>query len=216
MNATMNMPPPSARVRSPWRSVAGTIGLTVLLAGCYFPASFDAEIEISRSGLYKMSFDGYIVDLNHYREFIEEKIKPGDEKDKERQKTVLGDFNRNRGTISADYFGKGAYKLNWTQGGDLISSGQVTFFRRNEDIFTIVYDKNKGTMSVRGKFIRTVDRPRLTNIGLTMKGVLRVKTDARVLNHNAQKVTDQGAIKIYGWRINSVNDPTPKMVLALR
>ena len=198
------------------RSLSLLAGLTLALSACYFPASFDAEIELSRTGLYKISFDGYIVELNHYRDFIEEKIKAGDAKDKERQKIVLGDFNRNRGTINAEYFGKGAYKLKWTQGGDIVGSGQVTFFRRNEDMFTIVYDKDKGTMSVRGKFIRTVDRPRLTNMGLSMKGVLRIKTDAQVLNHNAQKVTDQGAIKIYGWRINSVNDPTPKMVLALR
>lgn len=190
--------------------------LMLLLTGCYFPGSFDAEIEISRNGLYKMSFDGYIVELNHYRDLASGKIKPGDKRDKERQETVLRDFNRDSRTKSSSYYQQGAYQVNWSMGGDLLKTTQIMFLRRNSNMFSIIYDKDEFTMTVRGKFVSKKDKDRLEALGITMQGVLRIKTDARVLSHNANLVTKQGPVTIYGWRINNLRDPAPKLVATLR
>ena len=46
----------------------------LMLTGCYLPASFDAELELSRTGLYKMSFDGFIVEVGLYNEIRLNKI----------------------------------------------------------------------------------------------------------------------------------------------
>ena len=48
----------------PFKQFAGLILVVIFLTGCYLPASFDAEIELSRTGLYKMKFDGFIVEMN--------------------------------------------------------------------------------------------------------------------------------------------------------
>ena len=202
--------------RSKLRRYLPLVAAAVLLGGCYFPGSFDAEIELSRNGLYKMSFDGYIVELNHYNDLRQKKIVPGDKRDKERIATVLRDFKRDGATKLAEYFQQGAYHVQWSKGGDIIRLRQIAFFRRNENMFSITFDKDKLTMTVRGKYIRKVDQKRLEDIGLNMQGVLRIKTDAPVVSHTATKVTKQGPITIYGWRINSMKDPSPKMVVLLR
>ena len=46
---------------------------------------------------------------------------------------------------------------------------------------------------------------------------LRVKTDARVVSHNATSVTKNGARgQTYAWKIKSVFDPPPRLVIATR
>ena len=203
-------------VRSRLRRFAPLAVLTVLLTGCYFPGSFDAEIEVSRTGLYKLSFDGYLVELNHYRDLSGGKIVPGDQRDNERKATVLRDLNRDSRTESASYYQQGAYKVKWSMGGDLLKNPLIVFLRRNQNMFSVAYDKDKFTMTVRGKFVSKGDKDRLEAMGINMQGVLRIKTDARVLSHNANKVTKQGLVTIYGWRINSIRDPAPKLVAILR
>lgn len=91
---------------------------------------------------------------------------------------------------------------------------QVVLFGRNENIISITYNKDKSTMTVRGKCIKKQDANRLAKMGLdVVRGFIQMKTDGQVLEHNAHKVTEKGAIKIYGWEIKSVFDRAPKMVL---
>ena len=53
-------------------------------------------------------------------------------------------------------------------------------------------------------------------MGLDVKGVIRIKTDAKVLSHNAQKTFKEGGVTVYGWRLKSVFDRAPKMEVVLR
>jgi len=104
----------------------------------------------------------------------------------------------------------------WQKSGDFTKSKFVSFFRRNENMLSITYSKEKGTVTVRGKPIGKIDAKRLLKMGLNMKGFLQIKTDARVVEHNAAKVTDKSITKIYGWGITSVNDPSPVLVISRR
>jgi len=186
-----------------------------LLGGCYLPGTFDAAIEISRTGLYKLSYDGYIIDLNIYRDIVEKKLPPKTVKPK--IDIVLADFKRDKGTKLIRYFDKGAFQVRWSKGGDLVKARQVVFFRRNENIFSITYNKDKSTMTVRGKYIKKQDANRLAKMGLdVVRGFIQVKTDGQVLEHNAHKITDKGAVKIHGWEIKSIFDRAPKLVVLLR
>jgi hypothetical protein len=184
----------------------------VLLASCYLPGSFDAEIELSRTGLYKMSFDGYIVDVNLYNDIRENKLKPEEEQAKAER--IVADFKRDRDTKEVSYFGKGAFKVVWSKSGDIIKSRSVTFFRRNENMLSISYVEDERTITLAGKYIKKDDAERLIQMGLNVQGVLRIKTDGRVEGHNATKVTKDGLVTVYGWRLTSVTDPSPKMKVA--
>ena len=184
------------------------------LSGCYLPASFDAELELSRTGLYKMSFDGFIVSTGLYNDIRENKIDKAAAEEK--VTVVLRDFKRDSSTKSVSHFGKGAFKVAWSKNGDIIRSRQVTFFRRNENMLSISYNKNTGRIALAGRYISKKNGDRIQAMGLDVKGVIRIKTDAKVLSHNAQKTFKEGAVTVYFWELKSVYDKAPKMEVVLR
>ena len=186
----------------------------LVLSGCYLPASFDAELELSRTGLYKMSFDGFIVETGLYNEIRLNKI--DQEKIQEKIATILRDFKRDSSTKSVSHFGKGAFKVNWVKSGDIIRSRQVMCFRRNENMLSISFNKNTGRIGLAGRYIQKKDGDRIQAMGLDVKGVIRIKTDAKVLSHNAQKTFKEGAVTVYFWELKSVYDRAPKMEVVLR
>ena len=61
----------------------------------------------------------------------------------------------------------------------------VTFLRRNELMITIKYVKETGLITIQANPIAKSTAQRLLDNGLNMQGQLRVKTDLRVVNHNA-------------------------------
>jgi hypothetical protein len=87
----------------------------VFLSSCYLPSSFDAEMELSRQGLYKITFDGYIVDLNIFRNLRDKKYKEGSEEAKIKVKAVIDDFKRDKATKSVSYFVNRRIKLEVSQ-----------------------------------------------------------------------------------------------------
>lgn len=198
-----------------FRKFALLVSAILILSGCYLPASFDAEMELSRTGLYKMSFDGYIVDLNIYQSMRSKKLKVGSPELKEKIQKVIDDFERDTSTKSVSYFKQGAFKVNWSKGGDIIKARQVMFFRRNENMLSITFDKKKATIMLKGKYIKSQDAARLEQLGLTVQGVIRIKTDAKVVTHNAQKIWNEGSVKFYGWRLNSIRDKPPLLIVSL-
>lgn len=199
-----------------WKTRILPFVLVAALSGCYLPGSFDAEIELSRNGFYKMDFNGYIVDLTLYNQLRTGELQPSEKATQDKIDSVINDFKRDRATKEASYFGRGAFRVHWTKSGDLIRSKFVTFFRRNQNMLSLTYSEEKFTLTVRSRHIKKQDLDRLEQMGVGMQGVLRIKTDARIIEHNATQVTDQGLIKIYGWRINSLRDPAVKLVAALR
>ena len=203
------------RCKMLFRKFALLVPAILILSGCYLPASFDAEMELSRTGLYKMSFDGYIVDLNIYKSMRSKKLKVDSPEFKEKIQKIIDDFERDTSTKSVSYFKQGAFKVNWSKGGDIIKARQVMFFRRNENMLSITYDKKKATIMLKGKYIKSQDAARLEQLGLTVQGVIRIKTDAKVVTHNAQKIWNEGSVKFYGWRLNSIRDKPPLLIVSL-
>jgi hypothetical protein len=187
----------------------------VFLSSCYLPASFDAEMEISRNGLYKISFDGYIVDLNIYRKLSSKELTEGSKELKVKTDLIVADFKRDSDTRSVSYYRQGAFKVNWVKGGDIIKTRQAMFFRRNENIFSVTYNKEKAIITLKGKYIKKQDAERFEQMGLSLKGVVRIKTDAKVITHNAQKVWTEGLVKFYGWRLESIRDKPPLLIVSL-
>ena len=190
------------------------LALLVLLTGCYLPARFAAEIEISRNGFYKMDFEGFVVEAYFYRDLQDGKLTQKQVNDK--IEAILGDFERDGATKDASYFGQGAFKVKWVKSGDLLRSRMVTFVRRNEEMLSLTYLKDKGVIRVRGRALSKEQKDRLAQMGLNMQGELKVTTDAEVIDHNATKVEKNGGVGVYTWTIQSIFDKTPQMVLALR
>ena len=200
------------RLFNPLRLLVVACVAIVALSSCYLPGSFDAEIELSRTGLYKMTFDGYIVDVQLYDDLRQNKLSKAQQDEK--IAAVIADFKRDGDTKEVSYYGQGAFKVIWQTNGDITRTKNVTFFRRNENMLSILYDEKESTITLQTKYIKKQDADRILAMGLNVQGVLRVKTDARIIKHNAQRVTKDGLTTIYGFRMTSLTDPSPRMQVA--
>jgi len=201
-------------------TVGGLLAAAVVLAACYLPVRFDAEIEVDRSGFYSMIFDGYVVSVPLYRDLAEGKAGPDDEQ--QRVAVLRRDLGRDKAFTEVVYHKHGIFKVHWARKDDLLRIGMVTFFRRNEAILSLKYLKNneylrsQGVIVMAGGDMSNTVRQQIADAGLDMTGEIRLITDARVLEHNATQVRDEAGNtgrKVYVWRIADLNAPVPRLVL---
>jgi hypothetical protein len=192
--------------------------MMVVLNGCYLPIFFDAEIEITRAGYFKMIFDGYLTKVELFDQLRKNEITAAEEK--EQIEVIRTDFTRSTSTKVFEYKNKGRFRVNWVREGDLTKVKTVTFYRRNENMLGISYNSKTGLIGVNGRSMTRDVRQRLADMGLAMRGEIRVITDAPVLRHNATKVKRNRSrgpnFKTYTWKIANIFAPTPSMSIALR
>jgi hypothetical protein len=189
----------------------GALFLMITLNGCYFPIRFDIEVDISRQGFYKIVFDGYIVHVALYQGLREGKINSAEEQKKVAD--VKTDITRDSAASEFRYFNKGRFRVHWEKEGDITRQKFVTFMRRNASFFSIKYNKEKFTIELAGTSLSSSQKKQLRAIGLDMVGEIRIKTDGRVVKHNA---TQTGTpTKFYIWKIDGMSKPSPKMVISL-
>ena len=189
--------------------------LAAVLGGCYIPVRFDAEIELTRGGYYDMIFDGYMADVGLFDCINKGKISPAEERKK--VESIKTDITRDKSAKEFAYVEQGHFKINWRKSGDLIRARMVVFLRRNEKFFTIKYVKTTGLVSMEGVALAPSNAKKLFDMGLNSQGQIRVKTDAKVISHNATKIRDKNkAKKIYVWQIKSILDPVPRLTISLR
>ncbi len=214
---TLSGPCPAVAGPGRWRLAARALVLaaflTAALGGCYMPIRFDAEVEITRGGLYKLDFDGYLIWVPLYEGLRTGRISPDEEEEKVEQLTR--DLTRDTAVKDTGYFKQGRFRVRWRKSGDLLRAKSVIFLRRNEKIIGIKYVKTTGLITLQGAALGRSAVERLAAMGLDTKGELRVKTDARIVEHNATTVTGDEQ-KILTWKIESLFDPSPKLVLALQ
>ncbi len=192
--------------------------LVAILSGCYLPARFDMEIEIDRRGYYKMIFAGYMVDVGLYSDLKSGKVKGQGEVDA--VKLIQRDIERDPSASGFSYLRQGYFQMNWQREGDLLRARSVTFLRRNENIFSINYNKETRQINLLGRGLPKNQKDRLVQAGLNMTGEIRVITDTKVLGHNADEIKPFPArgprVSVYIWRIPNIYRPTPRMQITLR
>ncbi len=203
----------SARRRLAARVLVAAAFLAVALGGCYLPLRFDAEVKIMRGGYYEMDYDGYLVWVPLYEGLRTGKISPAEEEEKVAR--LMVDLTRDTAITDTRYFKLGRFRVRWKKSGDLLRAKSVTFLRRNETFIGIKYVKTTGLITLRGAGIGKSALKRLAAMGLDTEGELRVKTDLPIVEHNATTVTG-GQQKILTWKVKSLFDPPPKLVLELR
>lgn len=201
----------------PLAKITGLLAVLAIagfLASCYFPVRFDAEIEINRAGYYSMIFDGYLADVQLYKDLAQEKLSPAEEK--RRVEMVRNDFARDAAVTEFKYYKQGIFKVHWTKKGDLTRYNMVTFFQRNEAMLTLKYIEEKNIIVMSGASMSTSQRQQIADAGLNMTGEVRLITDAKVLSQNAteiRNVAGRAGTKMYIWRITDINSPSPRLVL---
>ncbi len=184
------------------------------LGSCYLPIKFDAEIEIDRAGYYSMIFDGYLAEVPLYEDVVGRKISAKEEQEK--VAILRRDFTRDSAVKEFKYYKQGVFKVHWEKTGDLLRDRMVTFARRNEAMLTLKYVKTSRLISVSSGGMSKSQRQQVLDTGLNITGEIRVITDAKVVKHNAtftQPAKHKPGRTMYVWRLKSVMDPSPSMVI---
>lgn len=193
------------------------LGVTaMLLASCYLPARFDAEIELDKAGYYSLKFDGYLADMGLYQGLKDGKISPEEEKTK--MAVIERDFARDSSTKEYQYFHDGHFRVKWERSGDLLKAKTVTFIRRNELILQLKYMEKAGYIILEGKSLTKDNRQRIQDMGLGMQGKIRVKTDLAIKSHNATTEKKDPRDKRFtwlAWDIASIMSPRPRAVFII-
>ena len=209
-------PPRTARVPRR-RAVVVLAGLVLLvLAGCYFPARFTAEITLARNGTFDAAYSGDLIWVPFYQRLRQGGLPPREEADQ--VALITTDLTRDAAVKSVRYLGHGRFHAEWREAGDLLAVKMVSFVRRDAPILVLKYLKDEKTITLAGYATSRANAERLTQLGLGDEaGVLRVRTDGVVREHNATTVAEEGGgVRLYTWRITGVTDPPPRLVIALR
>ena len=190
--------------------------LALVVSSCYLPAHFDTEIELDRAGYYNIKFDGYLADVGLFRGLRDGTISRAQETEK--IGVIERDFLRDANTKAFEYFREGHFKLNWERNGDLIEARTVTFIRRNEQIFQLKYMEKSGHVVFEGKSIAKQNRQRILDMGLDMKGQIRLKTDMPIKSDNAtskKKDPNNPRFTWLVWDVANVMSPFPRAVFII-
>jgi len=188
----------------------------VVLASCYLPARFDAEIELDKAGYYSLKFDGYMADVGLYQGLKDGKISR--EEEEKKIAVIDRDFARDASTKEFQYYREGHFRVKWERNGDLLKAKTVTFIRRNELILQLKYVENSGYIVMEGKSITKENRQRIQQMGLNMQGQIRIKTDMPIKSHNAtteKKDPRDPRFKWLAWDIASIMSPRPRAVFII-
>ncbi len=192
------------------RTVALLITATLLLAACYLPTQFTADVRISRSGDYTIDFVGRIASGPLLTALRTTNMDPREEREK--VDGVLADLRRDSGLQEVKYVGGGIFDIRYHRTGNLESQPAVTFIRNDSKIITITYIKTSGTVTVRGGTVPLSAQDRVRALNLDIRGIFRVHTLLPVKSHNAGLVS-QGELITYTWAISGLDGPPPKLVI---
>lgn len=194
-------------LRTATRSVAA-LAVLLVLSGCYLPDRFQLNMNIDKSGKYAFIYEGDLLAFNFLRKIGQNEVGPDD---KDEIAVYVQDLERDSGFTSVEYLGQARYAVKYKRQSNILEHPNFSFVRRNGSFMTIKRGED-GLIQVSGDKPNKQYRDELKAKGFQIRGVVRLWTNARVLDHNAQQVI-QGNPTQYVWDIQSFDQPTPKLTL---
>ncbi|WP_425407227.1 hypothetical protein [Hwanghaeella sp.] len=192
------------------RLTASIFGLAVLLllSGCYLPDRFQLSMNIDKGGKYAFIYEGDLVAFNFLRKIGQGEVRADDPEEIE---VYVQDLKRDSGFEEVIYLGQARYRVKYKRQSNILERGSFSFVRRNAP-FMVIKRGEDGLVRIEGDKPNKQYRDELVDKGFDTRGVVRLWTNARVLDHNAQQVI-QGNPTQYVWDIQSIQQPTPKLTL---
>lgn len=217
------------------KSIAVIVCL-LALNSCYLPTGYDLKIQILKDGRYAFEYEGDLIHLGFlqdigWKQMVEKGVEPSeqvreiwdarnvDEEDilafneDEKIDVYKRDLMRDKGFSEVRYKGQARYAVKYRYQGDINERPSYRFVRRNAWFLRIVRTA-PGVVELRSNKLPEDYRRELIAGGFDAWGRIRVWTDADVEFHNAGQVT-QGDLAVYTWDIRSMEDPAPRMVIAI-
>lgn len=199
-----------AFVRRALRAVGAIALVLPLLASCYLPDRFQSEIRLARTGEFGLYYKGDLTWLPLVKDLREGRVTQADLPEK--MVVLERDLVRDRSFSDVRATGPGTFSVEYNRVGKLARPDLVTFVRRNARIITMQTDEDGLVSLSASQAIKLIPPETIEQAGLNSRGLLRVTTNARVLEHNADSVRPgpQGFM-LYDWKINGVRGQEPRM-----
>ncbi len=196
-----------AKAKRAWLALAAA---AAILAACYVPDKFKAEVRVSDTGDYALSFYGDLIWAPLFRD-IQRGDVPAD-KIPEKVEELRKDLARDPGFKTIESLGQGRFHVVYQREGHLQPVDLVTFVRRNAIVLQLKATAD-GKVALDGAAIKPSDANTLTSMGLSLQGEFRLLTGAQVLSHNATKTTLYQGYPVYIWTIDNAFSPFPHLVM---
>ena len=190
------------------------LALCFLTLSCYSPDEFVGEVIIDKNGNFIMTYIGDLIWVPLHREIALGKV-PEDKMD-EKIQNLVNDLGRDKNFIEVTPKGDARFFVKYKRMGRIVGTGQVTFVRRDSALMMVRTTADE-TTTFKGISMNPTKLKQFEEVDLSARGIFRVITDAPIIETNAQFIrdNDKGAGKIYEWRINGVETPTPMLSLRL-
>jgi hypothetical protein len=190
-----------------WLALAAA---AIVLAACYLPDKFKAEVRVSGTGDYALSFYGDLIWAPLFRD-IQRGTVPAD-KIPEKIEEIRKDLARDPAFKTVESLGQGRFHVVYEREGHLQATDLVTFVRRNAIILQLKATPD-GKVALDGAAIKPSDANEATAMGLSLQGEFRLVTDAQVLSSNATKTVLYQGYPVYIWTIDNAFSPFPHLVM---
>jgi len=190
--------------------LAITLGITLLLSGCWIPENFEANITVNNNGSYTFTYDGILTFALALAAAKEGSLSNKDEAALEKE---VEKIRKEPGFKKVEYMGKGRYKVFVEKSG---KAGEPYYFLSSHisEIFAIKPQQD-GTIKITAARFSNKDLNKLRSIGANVNGTLAVSIEkgVKVLEHNAQSEPKMfGLFGAYEWEIKSI-DARPFIVV---
>lgn len=185
-----------------------------VLAGCYLPTRFAADITINEAGDWTLTFNGEIASAGLTPGLMPDRPTPAQLE--ERVKSITNDLTRDPGFTAVQYRGNGRFQVAYQRTGNIFRQPGITFIRTDSRILQISYIKKDNEITIKGNTVPNAQRQWVRDAGVDMNGDLRITTAMTVKDHNAQATQPApGGATLYTWAIRGLDQPAPRLVIAV-
>jgi len=186
--------------------------LSLSLTACLFPQAFKASVNINNNGSFTFAYDGILTFVISRAEKVQSgKLSPRTEKGlKELGQKLAEDpaFKK------VEYQGDSNFLVSYSKKGAL--DKPFYFVGKDIRLFSIL-PKPGGLVEIKGIKLSKKDISKLEALNLKLDGELTIKTDGEVIEQNATSTPSLfGMWGGYQWKITSLEDAQPKMLIKLK
>jgi hypothetical protein len=194
------------------RTAAAVLLVLPLVASCYVPDDFLAEIRVNRAGDFGLTYKGTLTWAPLWADIRAGKLSA--EEIAEKVENIRADLERYSGFRLVEHEGAGRFRVFYETTGHVEGEESYYFLRSNARIIALI-SRADGVLVVRTHAISEANRDRLLAAGLDTRGKIRVATDRPVLQHNAQaRRTGPNGFVYYDWTVRGLSDEAPRIVMA--
>lgn len=200
------------RVRMGVRAAFAAVVALCLLASCYIPDRYEAEIRLTKDGGFGVMFIGQLTYAPLFGQIARGEVTK--EKADETNQMILDQLKRDSAFKEVSPLGRGRYQVRFEREGRFAGAMQmVNFATRNQAIFRIRTTED-GLIQVNGSGQGMLYGDKFEEIGLRSQGLVRIVTDVEVLEHNATfvRASPTPGFTQYDWRLRSFRDAPPKFI----